>query len=297
MDFNSIPETCRSHTKDPKIPQFLQDFHAAKAKEMYDVIQTLFKNRGATKACGYCSRKIQCRQREEGGHKHMKFGCKHKDFKMVDEECDGHDACLLTPVLGGCPAPTPQKHMQHMQHSKHGHHGHHMFQHGQFHHYEQHWGHHGHFGWHSGEHGGMHSGSHSGSHSGEWKKHSGSHSGSHEWQHRGPRAIDSDSKSNETSTSSKEDSKSESGSNESGSHSGSHESGSQEGHHGNHTMSHHVGLPLWHCVKNKDGSKCLCCCGHYFPDINTGKCQKVKYGDKMKAFDLWELTGGAGAPK
>jgi hypothetical protein len=285
MDYSAIPESCRSEPKDPRIPQFLIDYKAGKAKEMFDVIQTLFKNRGATKACGYCSRKVQCRAREEegeegghGGRKRHHMGCQHKEFKMVDEECEGHEACVLTPVLGGCPAPVPQKHM--LEHAKHMH-G--LHQHGQFHHYQHHWGgHHGHHGHRSGEHSGSHSGSRE----------------SGEWHHRGPRAISSDEDSSSNETSSSSHSKEHSGeasksvSHESGgmSHESggmSHESGEHYGNHRNHT-----GLPLWHCLKNKDGSKCLCCCGNYFPDIASGTCMKFKFGDKMHLFDLWDMTSG-----
>jgi len=33
-----------------------------------------------------------------------------------------------------------------------------------------------------------------------------------------------------------------------------------------------VTAPVWNCVKNKDGSKCLCCCDFFVPDPDTGKC-------------------------
>lgn len=68
-----------------------------------------------------------------------------KEFKMVDEECDDTDACQLSPVMGGCPPPVPQRHLMMMKMRMH-----HHFQHGQFHHYAEHWGHHhgGHFGGH-----------------------------------------------------------------------------------------------------------------------------------------------------
>jgi len=246
-------------------------------KEMYDIIQTLFKNRGANKACGYCSRKIQCRVREDSEKR--SFGCKPKQMKMVDEECEGHEACQLSLVLGGCPAPMPQHHMSKMQHHKRGHH---FGQQGQFHHYKKHWGH------------GFGKSGESGSQSGEGRRWGG------HWANDDvlPDGNDTDSlpmtsqeKLQPTSsenhdmdgndTSSSGSAESHSGSAESG------ESGEQWGRHRNHT-----GLPLWHCVKSKDGKNCLCCCGKYFPDVNTGLCKAVRFGDKLPVFDLWSLTSG-----
>jgi len=298
QDYSSIPDACKHHEKHELIPEFLMEYKAAKAKEMYDIIQTLFKNRGANKACGYCSRKIQCRVREESEKMH--FGCKPKEFKMVDEECEGTEACQLSLVLGGCPAPVPQKHLEELEHHKTMGHkkGHHFGQHGQFHHYKEHWGHH-HGG--SGE-------EHSGEHKRRRHHGSGSSEGSSEEGHRGPRSAQEDDdmdggskhsggRSNETAPtkggSSQEKvapgSGSGSASQETGSHSGSAESGEHQwgGHHKNHTA-----LPLWHCVKSKDGSKCLCCCGDYFPDVGSGLCKKVKFGAKIPVIDLWGLTSG-----
>lgn len=259
MDYSSIPEACRAQPKHHfHVPDFLKEYKAAKAKEIYEVIQTLFKNRGATKACGYCSRKIQCRIREESKRPH--FGCRPKEFEMVDEDCEGHDACQLSVVLGGCPAPTPQRHMQMLQHHKMGHH---FGQFGQYHHMMEHWG----LGF---RHHGMDEHS-------RWPRSAEAKSDEH------------DSHSNKSSSGEidKSSSSSEEVDHKSSSRESSEESGERWGHHRNHTT-----IPLWHCIKNKDGSKCLCCCGDYFPEVSSGLCKKVKFGSKLPVWDLWSLTSG-----
>lgn len=32
----------------------------------------------------------------------------------------------------------------------------------------------------------------------------------------------------------------------------------------------------WNCVKNKAGNKCLCCCGFYLPNVDTGNCESIR---------------------
>jgi hypothetical protein len=32
----------------------------------------------------------------------------------------------------------------------------------------------------------------------------------------------------------------------------------------------------WNCVKNKAGNKCLCCCGFFLPDVETGTCKSIR---------------------
>jgi len=52
------------------------------------------------------------------------------------------------------------------------------------------------------------------------------------------------------------------------------------------------GPPLWHCARNKDGSKCLCCCGWYFPDAKSGKCVNIRNQSAHEDDDqIWNWSG------
>jgi hypothetical protein len=102
--FSSLPKSCTSLPKKPKIPDIIKQFVLAKQQEIYSAIQNLFKLRGAQSACGYCSRKIRCRQRKGGEYKQ---GCKYVEARLVDEECEGKEACVIKPILGACPPPVP----------------------------------------------------------------------------------------------------------------------------------------------------------------------------------------------
>uniref|UniRef100_A0A915HK11 Uncharacterized protein n=1 Tax=Romanomermis culicivorax TaxID=13658 RepID=A0A915HK11_ROMCU len=45
-------------------------------------------------------------------------------------------------------------------------------------------------------------------------------------------------------------------------------------------------IPLWHCIKDSSGEKCLCCCGDYFPDIATGQCIRIENGNRYPPLDF-----------
>jgi len=50
--------------------------------------------------------------------------------------------------------------------------------------------------------------------------------------------------------------------------------------------------PIWHCARNKDGSKCLCCCGWYFPNVNSGKCVSIRKDDAYEDDEqIWNWSG------
>jgi len=51
------------------------------------------------------------------------------------------------------------------------------------------------------------------------------------------------------------------------------------------------GPPLWHCVRNNDGSKCLCCCGWYLPDAKSGKCVKIRKDETEEDDHIWKWSG------
>lgn len=38
------------------------------------------------------------------------------------------------------------------------------------------------------------------------------------------------------------------------------------------------GPPFWNCARNKDGSKCFCCCGWLLPNVTSGKCFRFREG-------------------
>lgn len=44
-------------------------------------------------------------------------------------------------------------------------------------------------------------------------------------------------------------------------------------------------------LRNKDGSKCLCCCGWYFPNANTGKCQNIRPDEASEDDQIWNWSG------
>jgi len=104
QNFSSFPKACVALPKKPEIEDVIKQFIQSKQLEIYSIVQNLFKMRGANETCGYCSRKIRCRQTKGG---EWKKGCKFIDAQIVNEQCAGTKACVINSILGACPPPIP----------------------------------------------------------------------------------------------------------------------------------------------------------------------------------------------
>uniref|UniRef100_A0A915HJG2 Uncharacterized protein n=1 Tax=Romanomermis culicivorax TaxID=13658 RepID=A0A915HJG2_ROMCU len=262
-----IPESCHANFS-AFLPKAVAEYYKNKAQEFKSVVETLFKKRGITKACGFCSKKLACRKRKFW----KKHGCKPIEFAFVKEECqEDNNACELSLVDGACPPPIPQKkavkHNKLVARRRHFRHKGPMEFHGRRFGFEQ-----SHLEWNNeqGESNSEESASHETS----------SENGSSESGQNGAATItpatDGTKDANATLRRSARSAENE------------WESGNQEfgeGHHRRHGDHHHKRyspfIPLWHCVKSKQGDKCLCCCGGYFPDADTGKCIAVQGGNRF----------------
>jgi len=193
--FTSVPKACTSLPTKPQIPDVLKQFVQSKEIEVYSFVQQLFNLRGANAACGYCSRKIRCRQRQNG---EWKKGCGFIQAQIVNEQCAGTQACEITPILGACPPPVPLP------------------------------------------------------------------------ARRRPRELDLSGNIENIA-----------------SHFEGFDALNVEA-----AQNASLGPPLWHCVRNKNGSKCLCCCGWYFPDAKSGKCVSLKKEDQ-DGIDIDQNEGDA----
>ncbi|PAV62736.1 hypothetical protein WR25_25846 isoform B [Diploscapter pachys] len=130
MDMKSLPEACRYIPVKSQWPDYLKKFVEAKATEIYTVIQTEYKKRGAPPKCGFCSKSFQCRMRNAtneddssmdydgsddgmgrgrgggGGGRRRGPQCPLKEIRpLPHEDCDDSKACEISLEDGGCRAP------------------------------------------------------------------------------------------------------------------------------------------------------------------------------------------------
>jgi len=199
--FSSLPKACVSLPQKPKIQPIIKQFIQSKQLEVYSLVQGLFQLRQAKAPCGYCSRKIRCRQRKGGEYQK---GCKFIDAQIVNEECDGNKPCEITPILGACPPPVPMPPPRRRPKPS-----------------------------------GM-----------------GGNDLSDRLQHVNENALGNQNLEIEAGKNASQ------------------------------------GPPLWHCVRNKDGSKCLCCCGWYLPNASNGKCVPLRKDTDDESEDRhWTWSG------
>uniref|UniRef100_A0A915IBQ1 Uncharacterized protein n=1 Tax=Romanomermis culicivorax TaxID=13658 RepID=A0A915IBQ1_ROMCU len=309
-----MPKSCDFMNATKRLPGAVTKYYEAKGKEMVEVLRHVFQQRGLTKPCGFCSRKIACRNGKSRGRPHKKS----ISFAFVNEECEGGDACRISLVDGGCPAPFPQNKFlkynrliqKKSRRNDDGFYG--PFEYNGHRFGYEHQQHQRMFGWDKSqwddpsddEDDGDKSSSAAGDEGIQAAAAPSVESSSSTGvslektlptssDEREPGSLESPeqnskelSKSNETtekppSSMSKESSSS---------------SREQRGH-GGRDQRQHQGrgfgkrytpyIPLWHCVKSEKLNTCLCCCGGYFPDIETGKCVLVKHGNLYPLFDMF----------